>query len=148
MRKLTDLRPSHGGSAASVDAAFPLMDPSSAVSPTVRLEDSTLSLAFYLPGCEDSAVIQFRQASSWFYGGPNDEGLAAHPLWSRGLTFYNFHRVASSAEIPCWVATFHDGTFEVVAKESAVLAASVTGASPSEALNSCLGTGANEELDR
>jgi hypothetical protein len=148
VRKLSNPRPSHGGSAATVDAGFPLMDSSSAVSPTVRLEGSTLSLAFYLPRCEDSAVVQFTHVTSWYYGGPNDEGLGSHPLSRRGLTFYNFHRVADSAEGPCWVATFHDGTFEVVAQEAAVLAMAVAGASPGEALNSCLGSGLNEELDR
>jgi hypothetical protein len=140
-------RPARNGKLATVDAQFPLMDSSSAVAPTVRLQGSSLFLAFYLPDCEDSAVVQFNGVGAWYYGGPNDEGLASHPLWNRGLTFYNFHRINPPDAASCWVATFHDGTLEVVAREVLVLAARTEGVSPGEALNVVLDEGHNEALD-
>jgi len=147
MRVAASDRPARSCLSAIVDAELPLMDASSAVAPTVRLRGSTLFLAFYLPDCEDSAVVQFNGVSAWYYGGPNDERLDKHPLWNRGLTFYNFHRVSPAEGDDCWVATFHDGTLEIVAQQAAVLAARTEGVSPGEALNSMLGVGDNEALD-
>lgn len=146
-RVLAADRPSRSCATAAVDALFPLMDSSSAVSPTIRIDGTTLGLAYYLPGCEDSAVVTFRDVSAWYYGGPNDEGLLSHPLWNRGLQFYNFHRADRQDSSICWAATFHDGTFEIQAQQATVLAERVQGASPSEALDSALGVGANEALD-
>jgi hypothetical protein len=96
---------------AMVDKRFPKMDASSAVSPTVRIVSDEVVLAYYLPGCDDSAVVIFRNVVKWRYGSPNDEGLASHPLWGHGLKFYEFHTVDNMK----WLATFHDGLFEAVA---------------------------------
>ncbi len=147
MRAPLGLRPSRSATAAVVDHRFPLMDASSAVSPTVRIEGATLWLAYYLPKCQDSAVVQFVGASTWFYGEPNDEGLISHHLWKRGLEFYSFHRADPNEEGNCWVATFHDGTFEIVASDFSVAAARMQRSSPSEALSRTLGAGRNEALD-
>ena len=127
-----------------IDALFPLMDASSAVFPTVRVSNDELVLAYHLADCEASAVVAFLGPAKWHYGAPNDEGLSRHPLWRRGLTFYNFHRTL--AEPTRWIATFHDGTFEVAAKDVRVMSAEVEG-DPSAALNRMLGPGKNIPLD-
>ena len=137
--------------AARVDPLFPEMDASSAVSPAIRVVSDALYLAYYLPGCDDSAVVSFNRVSSWRYGEPNDEGLHTHPLWGHGLSFYAFHEV-SSGSLPekkrRWVATFHDGTFDVSASGTpAVRAGRVKGCSPTGALNALLGRGQNKVLD-
>ena len=136
------------GTAAQVDPAFPEMDASSAVYPTVRIVGDQVHIAYHLPDCRDSAVVTFSGVSSWNYGGPNDEGLAAHPLWGRGLTFYSFHEVLPpSASARRWVGTFHDGTFDVVASAATVRSHCVAGSHPSAALDSVLGEGINRILD-
>src|SRR5262245_39346468 len=70
---------------AHLVANFPEMDASSAVYPTVRPVGDSLHLAYYLPGCVDSAVVSFHGVVNWRYGEPNDEGLAADPLWTEGV---------------------------------------------------------------
>ena len=134
---------------ARVQVQFPKMDVSSAVYPTVRVEGDSLHLAYYLPGCVDSAVVTFRDVSSWQYGEPNDEGLRSHPLWGRGLTPYNFHETEPppSPDVRRWVATFHDGTFEVIASQWQLDAARVSGRTPAESLDAVHGPGANQVLD-
>jgi hypothetical protein len=140
MRVAVAERPSQTSAAAEVDDLFPLMDASSGVSAALREEDGNLVIAYYLPECQDSAVVRFEDVSTWCYGGPSDERLSTHPLWGRGLTFYNFHR-ALTKDLPCWVATFHDGTFEVAASRVSVLAARQVGAAPAAALASAVGPG-------
>jgi hypothetical protein len=97
--------------------------------PRVISPDSTESskhLQFTFSGC---ASIRF--------GRPGDETMSGHPLWGRGLTFYNAHLVHNSAWIAeldatdsvharpvtlaergakHYVFTFHDETFEAVAR--------------------------------
>lgn len=132
---------------ARLDAAFPKMDPSSAVSPMVRCESNNVFLAYYLPGCDDSAAVVFRDVDTWGYGGPNDEGLASHPLWGRGLTFYGFHTVAETGEAGTkWLATFHDGVFEIAAGRCETVAELVKDHSPGQALDVILALGDNIEL--
>jgi hypothetical protein len=132
---------------ARVDERFPKMDPSSAVFPTVRVESSDVAIAYYLPGCDDSAVVIFRDVVTWGYGGPNDEGLASHPLCGHGLTFYEFHNVGQSDDGDTkWLATFHDGVFEIVADRCEVIAESVKDRSPGQALDALMGLGENIEL--
>src|SRR5437879_4713698 len=97
--------------AITVDTRFPAMDASSAVFPTIRTLGPDLALAYYLPGCEASAVVAFRNVSDWSYGEPNDEGLAFHPLWGRGLQPYEFHALQEDMQSgkTRWLGTFHDG---------------------------------------
>jgi hypothetical protein len=136
------------GASAMVDRHFPSMDASSAVSPTVRITGDRVELAYYLPGCQNSAVVSFFDVSSWRYGEPNDEGLAQHPLWNHGLRFYEFHEVVPrDMDARRWVATFHDGTFEIVAREATVRSGCVGYLSPSRALDRVLGAGDNRVLD-
>lgn len=133
-----------------IDPLFPEMDPSSSVYPTVRVVGDSIHLAYHLPGCDDSAVVTFEGVKAWRYGEPNDEGLATHPLWGQGLTFYNFHQVAREAgeRIRRWIVTFHDGTLEIsAAVQPIVRSAKVEDASPSTALDRVLGPGRNEVLD-
>jgi len=135
---------------ARQDPLFPLMDSSSAVFPTIRTNGDVLYLAYYLPGCCDSAVVAFHGVSSWSYGGPNDEGLHTHPQWGHGLEFYAFHEVTPVPQHGerHWIATFHDGTFDVVATGAPEVCGSrVEGCSPSEALNKLLGVGQTKVLD-
>ena len=88
----------------------------------------------------ESVVLTFDRCTASRFGYPNDEALAGHPLYGRGLTFYAIHEVLNSAWLTAvqaqnrvafpnstWAAdrrhfivTMHDDTFEC-------LAASVTG---------------------
>jgi hypothetical protein len=132
----------------TIDKRFPEMSPSSAVFPTVRISVKDMVLAYHLPGCQDSAVVVFRGIRDWSYGHPNDEGLHLHPLWGRGLDYYAFHCLgANVAGEICWLATFHDGLFEVCAAASEILCDRVKGCSPWEALDAVAGPGDNRVLD-
>jgi hypothetical protein len=133
-----------------VDPEFPSMDPSSAVLPTIRVVGKHLYLAFHLPNCDDSAIVSFEQIETWRYGHPNDEGLQQHRFWGHGLTPYNFHRSTESlatSGTTLWIATFHDGTFEVVARRARIAVPVERDATPSEALTTLLGVGDNRVLD-
>ncbi len=126
------------------------MDPSSAVFPTVRLVGKDLFLAFHLPNCDDSAIVSFEEIETWRYGYPNDEGLQEHRFWRHGLTHYNFHRSTESLATSggtLWIATFHDGTFEVVAPRARIAVPVERDATPSKALTTLLGAGDNRVLD-
>jgi hypothetical protein len=125
------------------------MDASSAVLPTVRAEGERLHLAYYLARHTGSAVVVFVGVSRWSYGPPNDEALASHPLWGSGLQFYEFHIVGppSADGRRHWVATFHDGTFEIEAAEVHVVSTDAPNLSPSLALDRALGRGTNRVLD-
>ena len=135
--------------AVCVDPLFPQMSPDSAVFPTVRVIGDEVYLAYHLPACDDSVVVAFEGVASWRYGGPNDEGLSKHPLWGRGLSYYNFHRAvgAERGDVIRWIATFHDGTFDVLARSARVISDRVSGARPSQALTTLLGHGHNRVLD-
>lgn len=91
----------------------------------------------YLTGGDESgcAVVRFDGVKQHSFGPPNDERLHLHPLWGRGLGFYAFHRVddAPTGEIH-WIATFHDGTLDVVATCCRVVAAEVETEDASAAL--------------
>jgi hypothetical protein len=135
---------------AKRDLSFPLMDASSSVFPTIRINGNTIYLAYHLPRCEDSAVVSFHDVMEWSYGYPNDEGLAEHRLWGSGLKHYEFHFEHDESDNPTskWIATFHDGTFEIEAKTSKVEVKHAKNSNPSEALDSHLGSGENIILDR
>lgn len=137
-------------SSVSIDPTFPPMDSSSAVSPTVCLVDEELHLAFYLPGCEDSAIVTFEGVHSWSYGPPNDEGLDHHRYWGHGLTHYEFHRASWQHDglvKTLWIATFHDGTLEVVASGVRIATPAPRNSSPSQALRELLGDDGHRVLD-
>jgi hypothetical protein len=129
-----------------VDPGIPLMSSSSDVAPTIRESGTTLHLAFRLPS-EDSALLSFVDVCDWHYGYPNDEALDAHPLCGLGLTPYNFHRtpVAHHGE-RAWIATFHDGTLTVFARDLKVVEAAHAG-SPGDTIRTLIGEGPVRSLD-
>lgn len=80
--------------------------------------------------------IRFERAVSHMFGAPNDEVLAGHPLYERGLRHYGAYEVKDSSWIRAleemnsvhpshssnifrscrhFIITFHDSTFECVA---------------------------------
>jgi hypothetical protein len=99
-----------------------------------RVEGARTSVA--TNGRSDLIRFTFSRCSSIRFGSPNDEALHGHPLYGRGLQFYQAHIVRNSA----WVAelnairsahsgnrgpsdethflfAFHDDTFEAIADE-------------------------------
>jgi hypothetical protein len=87
-----------------------------------------------------TAIVEFEGLLITRFGYPNDEARAGHPLYIRGLGGYRIYRVESSSWVAqlqaqnrvhfpddtTWVSseehrhfviTFHDGTFECIAKE-------------------------------
>jgi len=83
------------------------------------------------------AVVEFVGYRSYSFGAPNDEALAGHPLYERGLRSYGAFEVEASSWITelerrnsvhprhraerfkllhHYIFTFHDSTFECVAK--------------------------------
>jgi len=81
--------------------------------------------------------VRFHLAHTHLFGAPNDEALEGHPLWNRGLGFYGVFRVDQSSlirrlavmnsvhrqhsystfdELAHYIFTFHDSTFECVAR--------------------------------
>lgn len=87
------------------------------------------------------AVVEFTGYVALRMGVPNDEALEGHPLYHRGLEFYDMHLVVNSSWIAelerinsvhpqheggwhAWarhyLCTFHDETFECVARDHRV----------------------------
>ncbi len=88
-----------------------------------------------------SVVVTFRGARTFSLGSPNDEALSGHPLSPKGLTSYAAfevldsswirelerrnrvhprHNPSSYLPLRHIILTFHDSTFEVVAKSFVV----------------------------
>lgn len=86
---------------------------------------------------EQIAIVRFQSPYSHSFGAPNDEALEGHPLSSRGLKNYAWFEVFNSSWIKAlermnsvhpqhrpesfkayrhYVGTFHDSTFECVAR--------------------------------
>ena len=67
------------------------------------------------------AVVVFRAVQGYADGPPNDEGLGNHPFWKIGLRPYEAYEVSDSTRVNegngrHFIFTFHDSTFECVAK--------------------------------
>lgn len=115
--------------------------------PAVIADEDTVFLAYYVsssdPDAESSpvAIIRFHSPRAQYFGAPNDESLDGHPLWSRGLRSYGGFVVEQSSwirsleqmnRVPSqhhpalfegyrhYILTFHDSTFECVARGIAV----------------------------
>jgi hypothetical protein len=88
------------------------------------------------PG-KPAAIIRFSMVKASMFGPPNDEAFSGHPLASRGLrpygafevfdsswvrrlermnTVHPQHRPGSYANLRHFVLTFHDSTFECIAR--------------------------------
>jgi hypothetical protein len=103
------------------------------------IADDTSLFVRYVTHEEKVAVIYFPLCSVFMFGSPNDEALAGHPLYGRGLEYYSAHRVENSAWIQLlerrnsvhpshdkkrfledkkhFIFTFHDSTLECVVNE-------------------------------
>jgi hypothetical protein len=87
---------------------------------------------------EPMVVVQFAGRRAHMFGPPNDEAFAGHPLaarglhpygafrierssWIRGLermnSVHRHHRPEAYAQLSHFVLSFHDSTFECVARE-------------------------------
>jgi len=109
-----------------------------APSPVIFASEDVVAVAYYVtPGDGDVALISFITPYIHLFGAPNDEALDGHPLYDRGLTFYSafevhdsswirglermnrvhmFHDAAHFASYRHFIITFHDTTFECIAK--------------------------------
>jgi hypothetical protein len=91
---------------------------------------------------EPIAIVRFIRRCALIFGPPNDEAFSGHPLASRGLTpygtfevlqsswirglermnsVYPYHRAERYQELRHFVLSFHDSTFECVAKDVQVV---------------------------
>src|SRR5215469_10023313 len=110
-------------------------------SPAVYSDKTGLTCAYVIGASHSeagsTAILQFEGVLYYELGYPNDESLNAHPLYSSGLGFYDFHVIENSPLIADldrrnqvhkrhvagayikrfrhWIITFHDETLEVVA---------------------------------
>lgn len=69
------------------------------------------------PG-EPFGVLRFDGVTQCTLGPPDEDRLEEHPLFGRGLTYYEFHRVRSPEDEGRWLVTFHDETLEVRARSA------------------------------
>ena len=122
---------------AIVLSEWPLPDVGAPMPVTVA-DDCSLFVR-YFTNTGKVAVVHFPLCSVFTFGSPNDEALAGHPLYGRGLEFYAVHRVENSSWIARleqqnsvhphhekkwflenkkhFVFTFHDSTLECVVNE-------------------------------
>jgi hypothetical protein len=96
---------------------------------------------------ESIAIVEFERVTAHRFGTPNDEVLHGHPLFGRGLRTYGAHKVVNSAwladlqrinsvhagyDAATWsdrvhyLLSFHDETFECIARSHAVEVVQVT----------------------
>jgi hypothetical protein len=133
--------------------------------PMMLIDESSLVLAYYLDSPLDQtdennspqdhcAIVKFSHAYAHYFGSPNDEALAGHPLASRGLQPYTqfsvaksswltklermnsvhpYHESARFENLKHFIFTFHDSTFECVAIDCSF---SVQVGSPHSAISS------------
>jgi hypothetical protein len=109
-----------------------------APSPVVYASDGTLAVAYYATPADDAvALVSFTMPYIHLFGAPNDEALAGHPLYERGLSFcaafevrgsswirslertnrvHRMHNAARFVAYRYFIITFHDTTFECVAQ--------------------------------
>ncbi|HXB26623.1 MAG TPA: hypothetical protein VNV25_17945 [Gemmatimonadaceae bacterium] len=108
-----------------------------APNPRMLADDHGLLVGYMLaPANEEWAIVEFARPIAHYFGPPNDETLASHPLYSRGLSCYGTFEILESSWIRGlekanrvhprydaqrfevlrhFVMTFHDGTFECIA---------------------------------
>jgi hypothetical protein len=114
--------------------------------PVVYANEHRLMVAYYLLEGEasearQSGVIVFERVHTHVFGMPNDEALRGHRLAPRGLQAYSFYEVKQSrwtaelcrrnrvharhsdsmySDLRHFIATFHDTTLEVAARDLTV----------------------------
>jgi hypothetical protein len=95
------------------------------------------------PDAEEIALVQFSRPYAHYLGSPNDEASDGHPLYARGLYSYGTYEIIGSSWIRLlehrnrvhpshkpehfeglrhFVFTFHDETFECVARGTELVA--------------------------
>lgn len=119
-------------------AKIPQPDPGTSTG-YVYVDDWRVLVAYVTDSDTDKTIV-VRFSGAWFHscGAPNDEALDGHPLSKVGLTRYGVftvqgssliqqlekrnaghprHRCEIFADLKHWVLTFHDNTFECVARD-------------------------------
>lgn len=107
-----------------------------APAPVVLANEQSLVLS-YRTATAPFAFVRFSMPYLHIFGPPNDEALDGHPLWGRGLVCYGAHSVQNSSLVRRlermnsvhwlhqpksfevlnhYIITFHDSTFECVAR--------------------------------
>jgi len=92
---------------------------------------------FWGPEAEAYAVVRFVRPQTHLFGSPSDETLNGHPLYAKGLGPYSRYRVLNSSwiksleqmnslhpfhkpesynQLSHYIFTFHDSTFECIAR--------------------------------
>jgi hypothetical protein len=120
----------------------------SSISPAVRRSGSVTWVSYLLATEETAyAILRFDGVESFSFGYPNDEGLDDHPLFGRGLEPYELHEVAGGkGGKRYFIATFHDGTLEMIAQGYSVEAKRIEADDARTALKQALGPGPSEVL--
>lgn len=114
---------------------IPSPDPDSPA-PILLCDDAALVIAFQTRD-QLVAIVRFDPVEAMRFGAPNDEALAGHPLMSRGLepsgsfvvensswilelaginSVHPVHEPSYYADLRHFVITFHDSTFECLAR--------------------------------
>lgn len=105
--------------------------------PVVFADDHRLMLAYLVtPTDQGRVIVEFVGPRAHYFGPPNDEALAGHPLYARGLESYGVYEIRDSSWVRALeqrnrvhpqhdprnydglrhlVLTFHDSTFECIA---------------------------------
>jgi hypothetical protein len=120
-------------------ADFPQMD-TGAPCPLVLADGFRVVLCYFLRS-EGCGVISFENAISHSLGGPSEETLHGHPLWSRGLKHYGVftiehsplidrleaidsvhpnHKPGFDKRFKHYIIPFHDETFECVSRSCVI----------------------------
>lgn len=86
-------------------------------------------------GNEAFGIIRLEGVSEYTLGPPNDERLHEHPLYQHGLSFYGFYKVHLSNGRDRWIFTFHDETFEAVARDATSLPRAILAATAEVAID-------------
>ena len=129
--------------------------PDTGVPEPVAINDEQRSVLAYRSGTS-TAVLVFEGCAAVQFGYPNDEALHTHSLWRSGLEFYGVFEVLASPwlqhlrtqnrsafpehawgeDLRHFIVTFHDSTFECLARD---LSTSLSDDRPSSAARSALG---------
>ena len=106
--------------------------------PRVERDGDTLWVAYRTQREGHFAILRFSGLQDLTFGGPNDEALDTHPLYSAGLQFHGFHEihdpVLEEAGFRRWIIAFHDETLDVTALVAAIVVRAVQAITATHAL--------------